>query len=583
MILVRPAVVGILTALLVGCTAHEQLRPTTAGSDGQAAAEICEARSDARDPDGRGCEDAVVTHYSYAYGEQQGDYHLAFVEFDDQGWFWDRKQMEVLMRLLGGQPGAATNEKGAEPAEDYLIFVFAHGWKHNAGACDSNVACFRRVLERYDILERASARLVGEERASRKPRQVVGVYVGWRGLSATVEPFKELSFWERKGTADRVGNGGVTELLVRLNDFRRFKNPRREANKTELVIFGHSFGGAVIHSALSQLLVQNAVRMEKDDKGEFQYDTAGSFGDLVVLVNPAFEGSAYDPLHAAATNRCYRDNQRPAMLVVTSRGDWATGTAFPVGRFFSTLLQSSRPTLQKESQKDTVLRTVGHLERYRTHELSYRASGGGPAGGADVAGRTEPESTKCGCPYLTITEDFADRFLSKEKMFLNFIEKEQKESTRKDEPEVSPEQNEENDPIPYYTGSPYLSAASGGGVVKYGDDIEVKTNPAYVPNYPYWVVMADENVVPDHNDIFSEPLLSFLRRFYFRHIKYRINFPPGLQCFKLDASDHLDSAEAVAGRTSRSTMITHRSRPIPILSGPPSSSPQSAATQGALR
>src|SRR4051812_4664913 len=46
--------------------------------------------------------------------------------------------------------------------------------------------------------------------------------------------------------------------------------------------------------------------------------------------------------------------------------------------------------------------------------------------------------------------------------------------------------------------------------------------------------------------------------------------------------DHFRPAEAVAVRTSRSTMITHRSRPAPILSGP-LSSPPSAGTQGAAQ
>src|SRR3954452_14619365 len=47
-----------------------------------------------------------------------------------------------------------------------------------------------------------------------------------------------------------------------------------------------------------------------------------------------------------------------------------------------------------------------------------------------------------------------------------------------------------------------------------------------------------------------------------------------------DAGDHLEPAEAVGVRTIRTTMVTHRSRPVPLSPGP-SSSPSSAGPQGA--
>ena len=118
----------------------------------------------------------------------EGDYYLSFVEFDDQGWFHDRKQMEGLMRLL---------EKEEQEGKEFQIIVYAHGWRHNASSCDGNVICFQRQLARLSIWEKEKARLrnnlEGEE-GKYKPRTVVGVYVGWRGLSANVPPLEVLSF-----------------------------------------------------------------------------------------------------------------------------------------------------------------------------------------------------------------------------------------------------------------------------------------------------------------------------------------------------------------------------------------------------
>ncbi len=101
---------------------------------------------------------------------ETGDYYLSFVEFDDQGWFADRTQMEALFELL----------KTLEEKNDghTLIYVYAHGWKHNASACDNNVVCFSRLLERTDLVEQIQEKYVsGKDR-----RNVVGVYLDWRGL-----------------------------------------------------------------------------------------------------------------------------------------------------------------------------------------------------------------------------------------------------------------------------------------------------------------------------------------------------------------------------------------------------------------
>ena len=74
----------------------------------------------------------AIQHRHYAYRQKDerasmADYHMAFVEFDDQGWFSDRKQMEALFLLLKTLEG--TDNQHA------LILLYVHGWKHNASRC----------------------------------------------------------------------------------------------------------------------------------------------------------------------------------------------------------------------------------------------------------------------------------------------------------------------------------------------------------------------------------------------------------------------------------------------------------------
>ena len=105
-------------------------------------------------------------------------------------------------------------------AEGIVIVLFAHGWKNNAAYDNENVQMFRAVLSE---LRKAEQNQSGPNPHS--PRKIVGVYAGWRGLSAKWEPFKELSFWERKNTAHQVGHGALTELLAELEDHPKGQQP----------------------------------------------------------------------------------------------------------------------------------------------------------------------------------------------------------------------------------------------------------------------------------------------------------------------------------------------------------------------
>jgi len=471
--------------------------------------------------------ECAVQHRHYRYTDQradgtqelrEGDYHLAFVEFDDQGWFADRKQMEALFLMLA-QIAREQKERTGKDGHA-LIFLYAHGWKHNAGKCDNNVLCFSRLLERMDILERNLRDALPEARASgSSARAVVGVYVGWRGLSFDDGPLTDITFWTRKATGERVGRGGVVELLTRLNNYRALRNPSRDEDKTQLVIAGHSFGGLVIYSALSHALMERASTVDrfaapscravtpfdKAPDGLMCYDTARSFGDLIVLVNPAFEGSAYEPLFHIATNRCYTAWQRPVMITVTSSADDATGRAFPFGRALSTAFEHRGSC----AQGNAMLKTVGHDTRYETHRLKWN-----PTSPRKPA---EPESTSpgamCDCPYLEPTSTFNWR------EFVSDLRPAMRATKSSREPPARITPRETRDGWRSYD--------------LYSRDVTLEGSIRYSANYPYLVVTADREVIPDHNSIYTEPFMRFLHSFFLLHIASRNTFDAD-GCFDRD-------------------------------------------------
>src|SRR5262245_20039782 len=102
---------------------------------------------------------------------------LGFVEFDDHGWLWNAKQMRAVVDRIAEE----------DKKQGLIIVVFAHGWKHNASWEDDNVASFRGVLTDLQDVENKSCT---ETESSRPPRKVVGLYVGWRGLSQKLPVFK---------------------------------------------------------------------------------------------------------------------------------------------------------------------------------------------------------------------------------------------------------------------------------------------------------------------------------------------------------------------------------------------------------
>jgi hypothetical protein len=319
-------------------------------------------------------------------------YDAGYVEFDEQGWFWrpynganDVGHREQVLQVQDMIAKAAAYNPVTHTAKGIILVAFVHGWMNNADPDEpNNTQQFKTLL----------SNLAKEEKAKRPTdaRRVVGVYIGWPGLSAK-GLLSYFTFYSRKNAGDRVGNyGGVTEVLSRLESMNDTINESlpKESTASFFVVVGHSFGAQVVYDSLMQIMTQrvaeNKVRKyfempspDLRDKSDaklhqgreqtHQGDTIEPFGDLVVLLNPAFEGERYFNLKAFTEEFRYPAAQRPVLGIFLSETDTATGYFFPLGRHVSTFFDRYRDDSLGSLQHEANLHTIPWTDPFVTHRL----------------------------------------------------------------------------------------------------------------------------------------------------------------------------------------------------------------------
>jgi hypothetical protein len=296
-------------------------------------------------------------------------YALRFIEADDEGWFWDRKQADDAMRLI--------RSKASE--RDTIVVTFVHGWHHSAECCDGNVEGFRNTLGTLHSSLGANFNLVG-------------LYIGWRGQSLPM-PLDYLTFWGRKGAAERVGQNDVKEFIARLQDLYAeyrpdARRPTRAAQSDPavatpdhflgLVTIGHSFGAQVLVKAVTGSLEDQLQRLNKSpaylrDAQPATADPAQRFalsgiGDLIILINPAVEASQYHRLHMLSRGLNYSRLQTPLILTVSAENDSARHRFFTTGRVFGELF-AGKPHKDNEVERTVERQALGVYRGHVTHQL----------------------------------------------------------------------------------------------------------------------------------------------------------------------------------------------------------------------
>lgn len=298
------------------------------------------------------------------------DFHV--IQSDDEGSFWDRDAAQRVLDRV--QQLSAT--------KNTLVVLFIHGWHHNGESSDPNLVDFRLALDELNTELTNEGRNKLRERATgARDFRIVGIYVGWRGKSLPM-PLDYLTFWGRKPTAERVGNGDTSEFIERLQRiYLRANASGREGSQkpfTGLITIGHSFGGQVLWKSLARQLefplaerapyMSNSLDPAAKNQATVQVPI-DSLGDLNILVNPALEAYQFARVDALHRQLGYPSTQTPQVVVFSADNDTARSIWFPLARGVT---WPFRPTLRPDNdgyQGALYGRALGEVETQLTHEL----------------------------------------------------------------------------------------------------------------------------------------------------------------------------------------------------------------------
>ena len=246
-------------------------------------------------------------------GPADGRYKLAFIEFNDQGSELDSSQRAAALDVI---------HKAPRP----FLFLYIHGWQNNANSGD--VCRFEHFLDELSHYPEATGQKIN----------IIGVYIGWRGIDLTLPVAKFLTFWSRKSTGYNIASGNgclaaISELALAA------RAPDKKFHRCMLL--GHSFGGLLLENTISHSILDassNGVRNTSPWDMAVAFNSADSSIGTRQLVGELDYLYKYDPVRHAYVLRnpgpekgSALPENRPFLVILQSENDQATGQIFPVG------------------------------------------------------------------------------------------------------------------------------------------------------------------------------------------------------------------------------------------------------------
>lgn len=263
--------------------------------------------------------------------ETGGGFTVNYIEFRDDGSFYQPRQLEDALAQI---------DKAYEANRWALVIVYIHGWKNNDSPANTDVAKFKDTL----LTQLGSEYSRG---GSRETPPVVGIFIGWRGLTFTIEPFRTFSYWPRRTVARRLGQKGVYDAMGSI--VNRVSKHRQE----EWLLFaGHSFGSRVLENAADSVEEGRAGFMEADRRVRFRKGGLSAPNrplapaDLILYINAATSSAVSRRVIKELKTDCAGQTVdpicrgKPLYFAVTSWADIATGIIMPVANLVFPALKS---------------------------------------------------------------------------------------------------------------------------------------------------------------------------------------------------------------------------------------------------
>ena len=392
-------------------------------------------------------------------------YRIAFIEFDDRGELFRRAQLTRAVEEI------ATMKAAVPVGGHSIVALFVHGWKNNASESSGNVWGFRQVLA--GISKQFNAK-------GMPPTPVLGVYIGWRGAVLSPPVLKEFTFFDRHRKSQSLQGAHLVEALIRV--MQAAKGAEYSDPSTSTVLIGHSFGGAVLETALTQTLVGMAAKarttgtpmrwpatltlfVNEAQEAIQSYQLIESFKEnLPARDRPRVGDESFQrpnqclppPGPAQTEEQQNRPAQAPAIVSISSTGDYATRLAFKavqgVARPFHSLrtYDADDPNfLGLKRQTPMFLNTTAHMQQFHSHVMGRCRCDGAPD---SETGECDPQQLRCEDPGLEAA----------------------RQSCRVN-----------------------IQARFGDAVYA------IVEKPAALNRTPYWVLQMPPAIVPDHSTIFT--------------------------------------------------------------------------------
>ena len=236
---------------------------------------------------------------------------------------------------------------------DTVILVYVHGWNHDARENDTNVACFDELLKATAIMQAAYT-----ARGGKTPRGVYGVFVGWPGL--VYDDVRQLAtFFGRQSAADRVGErGDLLNLFSRISRIRHETVSRTaKSPQTKFVIVSHSLGARLTYRALRP--VMQSAMSDNHSRSPF-------LADIAVMVNPALSADEHASLARMVEHQTQpgTDRAQPRFVIATSESDEVLQNHFVLSQRAAGWIRG-----EFKPAADPSVWPIGLYDAYLTHTL----------------------------------------------------------------------------------------------------------------------------------------------------------------------------------------------------------------------